>query len=99
MFFSHHQPPHKLKADMTTLKPLYKELLTGNCKLKTISDTAVASVGHSAALMPFQRQSAKFSPDKNVISAASPALSARQFRGITAINAAIAVTTATFTTF
>ena len=61
--------------------------------------TAVASAGHSAALMPFQRQSAKFSPDKNVISAASPVHPARQFSGINAINAAIAVTTATFATF
>ena len=63
------------------------------------NDTAVTLAERSAGFVSFQRLTANLPPTQNVASAPCSLASARHFSGNYAINAAIAVTTATFTTF
>ncbi len=74
-------------------------------KMRVIKAAAVTNCGavalaeQSAALVSFQRLEPSLPPTQNVNSAVSPVLPAMQFSGnsaITAVIAAIAVTTATF---
>jgi len=64
-----------------------------------INDTAVALTEHSAVFVSFQRHQPSISQTQNVNSAPRSLTSACHFGGNTAIDAVIAVTTATFTTF
>jgi hypothetical protein len=63
------------------------------------NDTAVALTEPSAAFVSFQRHQPGIPLTQNVNSAPRSLTAACQFSGSIAISAAIAVTTATFTTF
>jgi hypothetical protein len=61
--------------------------------------TAVALVGQSAEVVPFQRHHTGFPPDQNATSADTAEQAARQFSGNYAKYANCALTTAIFITF
>ena len=86
MSLTTHISTHKSKACSSTLNLLCIELMTANSQLTTAFTaatcticTAVATAGRSAAFAPFQCFQPSQPPDKNVNSAASPVLPARQF--------------------
>jgi len=101
-----HQSPLKPKPNIVIVKLFCIGLLTGNCKLSTVSTaatdtkrTAVAAREPFAAFASFQCQHASFPPTQNVMSAPRSRSSAGQFSGNCAIYAANATTIAISATF